>query len=608
MPSIDPFSKYKPISLSRKRRTKLPSVRTILFIIIIFCGLVTSKTILMNQYDYLMGLKYWHTGDLELARMEFNKVLTRTPGDAKAVDGLGLIEMKADNLEKAKSLYDQAIQMGLGFSRKFDHLKTGQAFIDKGQYPQAELELQHALEIQPNNADIYAALGTTERALDQTSQAIKYYETALHLDPKNKMAQTQLDEAHSERDRGSVYYIYDRNGVPLALEWTKNGNRGYPMGKEFAHLIGYVDQNTTNNRGSTGLESVYQKDFPGNKLYLTVDSRIQLVISKALGWEKGAIVVLDPHTGEILGSVSQPTYTPEKVHEQWWSYIDNKNTPLKNRAFEGLYEPGSIVKIVTSSAAIEKNLNMSSVFPLYCKGYTYIDNKIFYDNEKHKEIRSLEEAFDTSCNVSYARLGIAIGEDTLFEYDNRFGFNSVPKTINIPVAQGNSPKLGLTNYELAESATGLGDTFRLTPLNAALIVSAIANDGVIMSPYLVQKLTNIEGTVLEENKPVVYKNAINRQTAQFLTTMMVNDVERGIGVKARVKGIKVAGKTGTSGSRNPNFHAWFICFFPAENPQIAMAILAENGGTGKDVAAPIAKKVIEGMMEFMHFSSDNEKK
>ena len=608
MPSIDPFSKYKPISLSRKRRTKLPSVRTILFIIIIFCGLVTSKTILMNQYDYLMGLKYWRTGDLELARMEFNKVLTRTPGDAKAVDGLGLIEMKADNLDKAKSLYDQAIQMGLGFSRKFDHLKTGQAFIDKGQYPQAELELQHALEIQPNNADIYAALGTTERALDQTSQAIKYYETALHLDPKNKMAQTQLDEAHSERDRGSVYYIYDRNGVPLALEWTKNGNRGYPMGKEFAHLIGYVDQNTTNNRGSTGLESVYQKDFPGNKLYLTVDSRIQLVISKALGWEKGAIVVLDPHTGEILGSVSQPTYTPEKVHEQWWSYIDNKNTPLKNRAFEGLYEPGSIVKIVTSSAAIEKNLNMSSVFPLYCKGYTYIDNKIFYDNEKHKEIRSLEEAFDTSCNVSYARLGIAIGEDTLFEYDNRFGFNSVPKTINIPVAQGNSPKLGLTNYELAESATGLGDTFRLTPLNAALIVSAIANDGVIMSPYLVQKLTNIEGTVLEENKPVVYKNAINRQTAQFLTTMMVNDVERGIGVKARVKGIKVAGKTGTSGSRNPNFHAWFICFFPAENPQIAMAILAENGGTGKDVAAPIAKKVIEGMMEFMHFSSDNEKK
>jgi peptidoglycan glycosyltransferase len=609
MPAIDPFSKFKPISLNRnKRRTKLPSTRTVFIVIILFCGLITSKTVLMNQYNYLKGLKYWHSGDLELSRMEFNKVLNRTPGDAKAVDGLGLIEMKAGNLDKAKTLYDQSIQMGLTFSHKFDHQKTGQAFIDMGKYPEAELELQHALELQPGNAEIYVSLGTVERALDQAPKAIKYYETALHLDPKNKNAQAQLDEAHSERDRGSIYYIYDRNGVPLALQWSKNGTRGYPMGKEFAHIIGYVDQSETNNHGSVGLESVYQKYFPGNKLYLTLDSRIQRVISKAMGWQKGAIVVLDPHTGEILGSISQPTYTPEKVHNQWSSYVYNKNTPLKNRAFEGLYEPGSIIKIVTSAAAVEKNLNMAAIFPLYCKGYMYIDNQIFYDNEKHKAVRSLEEAFDTSCNVAYGRLGIALGEDILFEFDNRFGFNTVPKTMNIPVAQGTSPKLGLTRYELAESATGLGNNFRLTPLNAALIASAIADDGVIMSPYVVQKLTNITGTTLEENKPVVYKNAISRSTSQFLTTMMVNDVERGIGVKARVKGIKVAGKTGTSGSRNPNFHAWFICFFPAENPKIAMAILAENGGTGKDVAAPIAKKVIEGMMEFTDFSSDSKKK
>ncbi len=608
MALIDPFQKYRPIPLNRKRRAKLPSVRTIFIVILLFCGLVTSKTVLMNQYNYLKGLKYWHTGDLELSRMEFNKVLNRTPGDAKAVDGLGLIEMKAGNLDKAKALYDQAMQMGLGYTRKFDHLKTAQEFIDRGEYQPAELELEHALELQPNNADIYVALGTVDRALDQVAKGIKNYETALHLDPKNKRAQSLLDEAHSERDRGSIYYIYDRNGVPLALQWSKNGTRGYPMGKEFAHLIGYMDQNDTNNRGSTGLEAVYQKYFPGNKLYLTLDSRIQQVISKALGWEKGAIVVLDPHTGEILGSVSQPTYTPEKVHDQWWSYIDNKNTPLKNRAFESLYEPGSIIKIITSAAAVEKNLNLSAIFPLYCKGYTYIDNKIFYDNEKHKNVRSLEEAFDTSCNVAYGRLGIALGEDALFEYDNRFGLNSVPKTMTVPVAQGNSPKLGLTRYELAESATGLGDNYRITPLNAAEIAAAIADDGVIMSPYLVEKLTNIEGTVLEENKPVTYKNAISRQTAQFLTTMMVNDTERGIGVKARVKGIKIAGKTGTSGSRNPNFHAWFICFFPAENPKIAMAILAENGGTGKDVAAPIAKKVVEGMMEFMDLSANGQKK
>ncbi len=608
MALIDPFSKYRPIPLSRKRRTKLPSVRAVILGLILFSGLIVSKTVIFNQFDYLKGLKYWRTGDLELARMEFNKVLTRTPGDSKAVDGLGLVEMKAGNLDKAKDLYDQAMKMGLSFSRKFDHLKTGQAFIDKGQYTEAELELQHALELQPNNADVYIALGTVERALDQVAKGEKYYETALHLDPKNKKMQVLLEQAREEKDRGSIYYIFDRNGVPLALQWSKNGARGYPMGKEFAHLIGYIDQDTTNNRGSVGLEQVYQKYFPGNKLYLTIDSRIQRVLSKAMGWEKGAIVVLNPRTGEILGCVSQPTYTPEKVHDEWWSYIGNKNKPLTNRAFEGLYEPGSIIKIVTSAATIEKNISLATVFPFFCKGYMYIDNKIFYDNEKHKTIRSLEEAFDASCNMAYARLGLALGEDALFEYNNRFGFNSVPKTINIPVAQGSTPKLGLTRYELAEGATGLGQSFRITPLNASLIASAIADDGVIMSPYLVDKLTNINGKVLEENKPVVYKNAITRQTAQFLTTMMVNDVERGIGVKARVKGIKIAGKTGTSGSRDPNFHAWFICFAPAENPKIAMAILAENGGTGKDVAAPIAKKVIEGIMEFMDLTSDSQKK
>jgi peptidoglycan glycosyltransferase len=173
---------------------------------------------------------------------------------------------------------------------------------------------------------------------------------------------------------------------------------------------------------------------------------------------------------------------------------------------------------------------------------------------------------------------------------------------------GVSPKLGLSRYELAQAATGLGKSFRITPFNAAMIASAIANDGVLMSPYLVDKLTNINGKVLEENKPQVYSNAISRQTAQLLTTMMLNDVERGIGVKARVKGVKVAGKTGTSGSRDPNFHAWFICFAPADNPKIALAILAENGGTGKDVAAPIAKKVIEGITEFIDLNSDSQKK
>jgi penicillin-binding protein A len=608
MALIDPFTRYKPIPLSRKRRGKLPSFRTILLLFILLLTLLSSKTFLMNQFNYFKGLQYWRNDHLELARMEFNKVLERTHGDAKAVDGLGLVEMKAGNLDKAKEQYAEAMKLGLAYSRKFNHLKTGQTFIDSGKYTEAEIELQHALELQPNNPDVYIALGTVERALGQVLKGEKYYENALVYDPKNKKMQVLLEQAREEKDRGSIYYIFDRNGVPLALQWAKNGESGYPFGKEFAHLIGYKDQEVAGKAGSMGLEALYKDRFPGNKLYLTLDSRIQRIISKAMGWQKGAIVVINPRTGEILGCISQPTFTPEKVHEGGWNYITNKNKPLTNRAFESLYEPGSIIKIITSAAAVEKNLNLNTVFPFYCKGYTYIDNKIFYDWQRHKTIRTLEEAFDASCNMAYARLGFALGEDTLLEYNNRFGLNSNPKTLTIPAAMGVSPKLGLTRYELAETATGLGKSFRITPLNAALMAAAIANDGVMMSPYFVDKLTNINGKVLEENKPVVYKNTITRQTAQFLTTMMLNDVERGIGVKARVKGIKIAGKTGTSGSRDPNFHAWFICFAPAENPKIAMAIVAENGGTGKDIAAPIAKKIFEGISDIMDLSSENPKK
>ena len=281
---------------------------------------------------------------------------------------------------------------------------------------------------------------------------------------------------------------------------------------------------------------------------------------------------------------------------------------MKNRAFEGLYEPGSIIKIISSAAAVEKNINLSSVFPFYCKGFTTIDGKIFMDWKKHKLIHNLAEALDASCNVAFARLGFALGEDTLFEFNNRFGFNAVPKSIELPVTASVSPKLGLSRYELAETATGLGPTFRITPLNAAMMASAIADDGVMMSPYLTARLTNINGKVLMENKPAVYKETISRQTAQFITSLMLNDVERGIGAKARVPGLKIAGKTGTSGSRDPNFHAWFICFAPADNPKIAMAIVAENGGTGKDVAAPIAHKVFEGLADIMDLTSDNTKK
>ena len=591
--------KYKPLPLGRRRKGNLPSFRTVVLLTLILFGVLLSKTNLLNHYHLLRGMKYWSQDKLELSRLEFQKVLDRSPGDPRAVDGLGLLEMKSGHLDKAKVLYAEAIKNGLHPNRRLNHLWTGQSFMDEGKYVEAQVEFEHALDLQPNKAEVHAALGTALRAQGQVVAGVKEYEKALTLDPKNRNLQLLLEQGREERDRGAIYYIFDRNGQPLAQQWFKTGEDGYTYGKEFAHLIGWNDTKTPNNRGADGLEQVYAGQFPGNKLYLTLDTRVQRLISKALGWNKGSIVVINPRTGEILGSVSQPTFTPENIHTDWWKYVANPNKPLKNRAFEGLYEPGSIIKIITSAAAVETNADLKQVFPFYCKGYEYIDGKPFYDWKKLGTIRSLEEAFDSSSNIGFAKVGFLLGNETLFEFFNRFGFNRIPKTISLPMATSQSPKLGLTRYELAEASTGLGTDFKVTPLGACMIASAIANDGVLMSPYIVKRLTNINGKTLDENKPAVYQKSCSHQTARFLTGMMLNDVERGIGAKAQVKAFRVAGKTGTSGSRNPNFHAWFICFAPAENPKIAMAVLAENGGTGKDVAAPIARIVLDGLSEYI---------
>lgn len=599
MSLINPFPYHKTAYPRRHRRSKLPSFRTIVLLIVLLLGAVFSKTTILNHYHLMRGLKDWRQDKLELARLEFEKILDRSPGNPLAIDGLGLVEMKAGNLDKAKDLYAQAMRAGLKPSRRLDHLKTGKTFLDAGQYATAQAEIEHAIDLRPNSAQAYAALGTIQRAQGLVANGVKSYEKALTLDPKNKLLQLLLEQGREERDRGAIYYIFDRNGQPLAQQWFKTGERSYPYGKEFAQIIGWKDTKEVNNRGCTGLEKSFEDQFPGNKVYLTLDARVQRLLSKAMGWHMGAIVVLNPRTGEILGALSQPTFTPEKVHDDWWKYVGASNKPLFDRPFEGLYEPGSIIKIITSAAAMDKNIDLKQVFPFFCKGYDYIDGKPFYDWKKLGTIHSLSEAFDASSNIAYAKVGFLLGNDALFEYYNRFGLNAPMKNLPIPVSVSRSPKLGLSRYELAEASTGLGKDFRITPLNAALIASAIANDGVLMSPYMVSRVTNVEGKVLQETKPQVFQKATTKQTAHALTEMMMNDVERGIGAKARVSAFKVAGKTGTSGTRDPNFHGWFICFAPAENPKIAMAVLAEHEGTGKDVAAPIAHTVLEGLADMI---------
>jgi peptidoglycan glycosyltransferase len=311
---------------------------------------------------------------------------------------------------------------------------------------------------------------------------------------------------------------------------------------------------------------------------------------------------------------SQPTFSANNVdlNEYWWNkVVPNANKPLLNRAIEALYEPGSIAKVVTVSAFLENSGNPDRVFPVRCAGSTVLNGTPFWCWKKHGKVTSLEQTIGSSCNIAMKALGDAAGGPKLSEYSAKFGFNTPldlgikdkvrGKTISWPVAQSVSPATPRNAFETAYFSCGLseakrGRQYMITPLHAAMLAATIANKGIMMKPYLIKDIKNINGKPIYTAVPKELKKSIDPETALKLTGLMVDTVDNGIGKKARIKGVSIAGKTGTSG-KSGELNAWFITFAPAEDPQYAIAIIGEKSGTGMDVAAPIAADIYKALFK-----------
>lgn len=501
-------------------------------------------------------------------------------------EGRAAVALAQGRLEDAQAAY-LAANGSTGSSGRFDAARIGRAYLDAGDYGKAAVALRYAASLLTAPADAFVGLGECELCALHFEAATQLFTKALALDKGNARAQKGLQISGEARERGSLYYVYDRNGAPLA-KIGPNGEAGYPAGYYLCQLVGFRDA----RRGRMGIEAAYADVLPGNSLRLTIDLGLQKAAIRALGWYKGAIIVLDPQTGEVLAAASQPVYEPNQVDKSWRKIVDNVNRPLLNRCFELAVEPGSICKAITAAAAIEEHVHLEKIFPLRCVGSVYVDGKPFYDWKPHHHVRDLAEAFDDSCNVGFAYVGWALGADKLYQYDNRFGFNAkIP--FDMPLLTSTAPLTAEDRTDIAERATGLGKGFRITPLHAAMLVASIANDGVMMRPHVIAEVRNVLGEPIRTVTPEVFRNCMQPATARQLRAMMLETVEKGIGKKARAPGITVAGKTGTSGSRKTGLNAWFICFAPAEDPHYAIAILAEGGGMGMDVAAPMAKKLLE---------------
>jgi len=353
----------------------------------------------------------------------------------------------------------------------------------------------------------------------------------------------------------------------------------------------------------------------GSNVVLSLDTKVQKAAYDALGSLQGAVVAIEPKTGRILAMVTSPSFDTNKlashdtgaVTKEYEKLKDDASNPLYNRAIGGnMNPPGSTFKLVVVSAALasgaftpDSKLPNLSVYTL-----PGTSHRVYNDTRgtcgPGKEV-SIADALRLSCNIPMAQLAVKVGSDAIRKEAEKYGFNSsftMPLT-SAPSVYPLAPNVAQT----ALTGFGQGDSLRATPLQMAMVSAAIANGGVVLKPRMVDQIVGPDLKVQQRFDTEEYGRALDAGLDKELADMMVANVSKGIATNARIDGVDVGGKTGTAqnGPDNP-FSLWFTGFAPAEDPQVAVAVVVENGGglgqsgTGNSLAAPIAKKVMEAVL------------
>ena len=430
-------------------------------------------------------------------------------------------------------------------------------------------------------------------------------------DLKGNIYNTKQDSASDRILRGK---IITENGEELAyttVDYSGNEIRVYPYYSQFAHVIGYASngksgiESTANHLLMTSHSSLLDqlKEFgenekeAGDTVVVTLDPVMQQAAFYALEGYRGAIVVMEPDTGKILAMVSKPDFDPNNIGYEWEEMVnDPNNSSLLNRAAQGLYPPGSTFKILTALAYIREHHKDYRDFRFDCVG-SLSENDVTitcYNQTVHGE-ETLGRAFANSCNTAFARIGIETDNELFRKVAESFLFNSTLPT-DLPYSKSvfKLDKNSSTGEQMT-TAIGQGDTL-VTPLHMAMITSAVANGGIMMKPYYISRVQTADGNPVSENKPEIYGELMSVEEAEILTEFMKGTVTEGTGSALSWNSYSVAGKTGsaeyeTNGSMGT--HSWFVGFSNVEDPDIAVSIIAEDGGTGSSTAVPIAQRLFD---------------
>ena len=407
--------------------------------------------------------------------------------------------------------------------------------------------------------------------------------------------------------------ILSADGQVLARTVTAEDGterREYPGGSLYAHAVGYT------GNGRTGIESLTNfylltshvnlveqvfNQFSGVKnlgdnVVTTLDSRLQQAAWDLLGDRRGAVAVMEPDTGKILAMVSKPDYDPNTIGEDWdrLTADEGGEARLLNRATQGLYAPGSTFKILTLMEYLREHPDDWQDFRFDCDG-TYETGEYTircYHGEAHGS-QDLAHAFANSCNGAFAQIGETLDKDGLRQLAEQLLYNrKLP--LSLPYSQSSFVMdSGADQWETLQTAIGQGRT-QTTPMHTLLITSAIANGGTLMRPYLIDHLENAGGQEVKKFMPDSWGELMTAEEAGELMEFMKLVVTEGTGSALVTDQYTAAGKTGSAEfETGRETHAWFTGFAPAEDPQIAVTVLVEEGGSGGRAAAPIARGIFD---------------
>jgi len=447
-----------------------------------------------------------------------------------------------------------------------------------------------------------------------------FRQSALEAQPQNR----RVRDAEFAQDRGSILAA-----GKMEIASTKDADdrfkfqRVYPKDELYAPITGFFSY----DHGRTGVESTYNSQLSGTDDSLFVRRLIDMATNRApqgasvqttivpemqeaaaagLGSQKGAVVALDPQTGAVLALVTGPSYDPnvvashdiEEAGKAYERLVKDSDMPLANRAAREIYPPGSTFKLVTAAAALadgkKPDSKVDSPNRLKLPGTTtFLPNS----SDCGGTSVTITQALKVSCNTAFANLGIELGQDKLREQAEEFGFGAK----HLPDLGGVASQFPeeLADAQLGLSSIGQYDV-AASPLQMAMVTAAIANDGVLMDPYLVSLVQSPDLKPISTHKPQKLAEPMTPENAEALKKMMEVVVSQGTGRNAQISGVEVGGKTGTAQSdlsRKP--YAWFTSFAPLEDPKVAVAVIIEDADVprtdigGGRLAAPIARAVME---------------